>query len=115
MVVGVESCGAGGVGRADVGAAERVRDAIAIARDMMLSDSHTVDGLDAPHLPCYVEEARVLAAPCGEDRVRKVLLSWWMAVECVYGVFVPLYSCLRTLREWYRSQNCNIGSTTTTH
>ena len=33
---------------------------------------------------------------------------------CMEG-FVPLYSCLRTLREWYRSQNCDIGGTTTTH
>ena len=27
----------------------------------------------------------------------------------VYGEFVPLYSCLHTLREWYRLQNCDIG------
>ena len=34
---------------------------------------------------------------------------------CIYGVFAPLYSCFRTLREWYRSQNCNIGGTNATH
>ena len=33
---------------------------------------------------------------------------------CVYGEFIPLYSCLHTLRERYKSQNCDIGSTTTT-
>ena len=31
------------------------------------------------------------------------------------GEFVPLYSCLRTLRERYRSQNCDIGGTSRTH
>ena len=30
----------------------------------------------------------------------------------VYGWFVPLYSCFRTLREQYRSQNCDNGGTT---
>ena len=35
--------------------------------------------------------------------------------ECVYGEFVPLYSCLHPLREQYRSQHCDIAGTTTTH
>ena len=34
---------------------------------------------------------------------------------CVYGEFGPLYTCLRTLREQYRSQNCDNGGITTIH
>ena len=31
------------------------------------------------------------------------------------GGFVLLYSCFFTVREWYRSQHCDIGGITTTH
>ena len=52
--------------------------------------------------------------------------SWWLCVTeqgtltvCVYEMFVPLYSCLRTPREGLGlglgSQNCDIGSATTIH
>ena len=37
------------------------------------------------------------------------------ATYCVYGGYVPLYSCLCILREWYRSPNCDNGGTTNTH
>ena len=33
----------------------------------------------------------------------------------VDGGFLSLYSCLHTLREWYMSQHCDIGGTTTVH
>ena len=36
-------------------------------------------------------------------------------LECVYWELTPLYSCLRTLREQHRLQNCDIAGTTTTH
>ena len=36
-------------------------------------------------------------------------------LECVYWEFAPLYSCVCTLMEWYRPQNCDNGGITTTH
>ena len=38
-----------------------------------------------------------------------------MISVCLDGVFLPLYSYLRTLSNRHRSQNCDIGGTTTTH
>ena len=33
----------------------------------------------------------------------------------INGEFIPLHSCLHTSREWYTSQKCDNGGTTTTH
>ena len=41
-----------------------------------------------------------------------LIVSYWCVCVCVYGEFAPLYSCLRTLRKRYRSQNCDNGGTT---
>ena len=53
--------------------------------------------------------------PYPEEYIQEVVFfSSYLFGKLVYGGFVPLYSCLRTLSEWYRSQDCDIDSTTTT-
>ena len=44
-----------------------------------------------------------------------LLLSLCVLYAYLYGWLLPLYSCLRTLRERYRGQNCDNGGTTTSN